>query len=241
VKRAITIAAMLAAAGLAGAQMFAQLFGGSAGTPIPAVAWYKLDGNALDSSGNGYDGTWSGTEGYEAGKFAGTQAGAFDATNLVTRATDANITQALTITAWVKSAGNTDPFPRIAVSENRWGLYLNTTSPLGTLFFYGSGVNTRFPSSDDTLYDDAWHHVACVYDGDGIDGYIDAASVGTIAKTGDLAAQSGTPITIGNRADGTRGLNGNVQDVRIFRCALSPANIARIMESQDNEPLEELQ
>ena len=64
-KRAIILLAILAAAGLAGAQMFAQMFGQtSTGTPIAALAWYKLDGNALDSSGNGYDGTWIGTEAY---------------------------------------------------------------------------------------------------------------------------------------------------------------------------------
>lgn len=67
-KRAIIIAAMLAAAGLAGAQMFAQLFGGETWTPaaLNPVAWYKGDGNAKDAMGN-YNGTWVGTEAYADG------------------------------------------------------------------------------------------------------------------------------------------------------------------------------
>ena len=67
-KRVIVIAAILAAAGLAGAQMFAQVFGGETWTPaaLNPSAWYTGDGNVTDSMGN-YDGTWVGTEAYADG------------------------------------------------------------------------------------------------------------------------------------------------------------------------------
>jgi len=185
------------------------------------LVWYKLDGNAGDSSINKRPGTWGGTEGYTNGVYG--QAAVFLATNIITRATDFGITDQLTLTAWVKATTSGATYPRIVGAEGKWILYIL----LGKLRFAGSGLDWTFLDSPD-IRDDAWHHVACVYDGDGIDGYVDGVGVGTINKTGSLTAQSGIDLTIGNRADLTRGLAGLVDDVRLFNRALSSNDIVRI-------------
>ncbi len=67
--RALFIAAAMLACATAQGQMFAQRFSATAWSPLrlSPAAWYQAENNALDSSGFGRDGTWSGTEAYTNG------------------------------------------------------------------------------------------------------------------------------------------------------------------------------
>ena len=127
---------------------------------------------------------------------------------------DFTITNQLTLEAWVKMNSYTT-FPRIAGAENAWMLYITNSARNHRLTFYGSGIDTPFPNSPN-LNDGKWHHVAAVYDGDGIDGYVDGVYVGTIAKSGNLDDIGSTPVTIGGRTTGARTLDGAIREVRIW-------------------------
>ena len=225
--------------------MFAQLFGGSVGTPIPALAWYKLDGNALDSSGNGYHGTVNGpiaSEGvYGQGYW-------FDGTNDYISADSAAgaFSGAATWTAWVKSNKTSGEFiSKFSPASGRsYGIQVDL---LGRLNFRASSDGTsvawaRPVSPAGRIDDGEWRHVAVSYNGTTFSVFFNGVPVYSAGETraiyaGDaplwLGAQSEFPTTLPFR--------GTLDDVRIYDRALSEDNIKRIMESQDNEPLEELQ
>jgi len=249
VKRAITIAAMLAAAGLAGAQMFAQLFG-TTGTPIPAVAWYKLDGNALDSSGNGYNGTWGGSPTYVAGVFDGSQAASLLRGRWVDTGYDfadagylfAGSGVAWTVAWWQRSTNqvsvsiNYSPNGSSTAAKNLQA-YMHTASTQYTPRLFVRGVNT---GTSALANDSVWHHLAVRWDGsvatlikDGATAY--ALNVGTTTNV------VGTLFLGNSNAYGDAVAPLSIDDVRVYNRAISVENLARIMESQDNEPLEELQ
>lgn len=238
-KRAITIAAMLAAAGLAGAQMFAQLFG-TTGTPIPAVAWYKLDGNALDSSGNGYDGTWSGTAAYAAGKFAGTQAASFNgssnigATNLAENASS-------TVAMWIKSNRflSTSTAFFLDICSNQMRLMVASSTVANRLVVGASNSHVSF--ADGVSIQDEFTHVSYVVSGGIVTHiYVNGLSIEISGSANPADASDGTKIGRSNLGTAYYA-TGLIDDVRIFDRALSHANIKRIMQGQDVAPIEELQ
>lgn len=223
--------------------MFAQLFGAT-GTPIPAVAWYKLDGNALDSSGNGYNGTVNGpiaSEGvYGQGYW-------FDGTNDYISADSAAgaFSGAATWTAWVKSNKTSGEFismysPR---SGRSYGIQVDS---LGRLLFRASSDGTsvwqRAASTAGRIDDGEWRHVAVSYNGTTFSVFFNGVPVYSVGETRAIYAGD-APLWLGAQSEysSTLPFCGTLDDVRIFDRALSQANIQRIMESQNNEPLEEFQ
>lgn len=249
-KRAIIIAAsaiLLASTIWSGAQMFAQMFGAT-GTPIKAAGWWKLDGNALDSSGNGYDGVWGGTEAYTDGPFAGTQAAAFYGASVITAAGCTNVLEAITFCAWARAEstqqGNIVGRYNTTLNERIYSLHFNNAAKTVRLLMSDTGIANADYIVDGTVdYAGAgWIHYAATWSDAGkIRLYIDGVLSGT--SSGDLPSlyPAPTPLTFGRFGNATFNLVGGVSDVRIFDRALSEDNIKRIMESQDNEPLEELQ
>src|SRR5690606_4323078 len=107
----------------------------------------------------------------------------------------------------------------------------------GKLWWYGSGIDAVFPSSPH-LVDGKYHHVAVVYDGNGINGYVDGQHVGTLSKTGNLDALDDTLVTIGDRVTGGRGFNGTIDEVRIWNTARTQQQIQENMNKElaGNEP-----
>ena len=215
--------------------MFAQLFG-TTGTPIPAVAWYKLDGNALDSSGNGLNGTWSGAESYAEGKFAGSQGASFGGASRIDTTAKITGTEDFTFAAWVK------------INTHKSAYLVNQSdtlvSSLGRVLFFDSTTFVRVQfgatSTDYTVDTGVWTHMTLVRSAGVATVYYNGDEAGAqFANTNDL-----TNVTVqigGTDRIANRNSISVIQDVRVYSHALSPANIARIMTGQDNEPLEELQ
>ena len=78
---------------------------------------------------------------------------------------------------------------------------------------------------------DAWQHVACTYDGAAAGAWIDGRQVGTTQMFGALSSTQNDPIAIGASSDGTNTQNnftGALDDVRIYRRALSAAELAAL-------------
>lgn len=212
--------------------------GGSVGTPIPAVAWYKLDGNALDSSGNGYHGTWRGTEAYAAGKFAGTQAAVFDGASRIFNGS-IGTGPGFTVVAWQRQSTNNATRQYLVASAGLKNLLYTDVKSLGvdSSFTVAARDTTTRSVSGGALLAGTWTHVAGTCGPEGLAASVNGTRIGLNTAVTNAASDIGYYL-------GTYGsffLRGALQDVRIFDRALSLANIQRIMESQDNEPLEELQ
>jgi Concanavalin A-like lectin/glucanases superfamily/F5/8 type C domain len=74
--------------------------------------------------------------------------------------------------------------------------------------------------------DNQWHHVACTYDGVNINLYVDGQLDNALAATGAVAANT-SDMEIGRNIDGggTQPFIGNIDEVRIWNVARTPAQI----------------
>jgi hypothetical protein len=88
------------------------------------------------------------------------------------------------------------------------------------------GGTLRNVSSINAYNDNQWHHVACTYDGAIINLYVDGQLDNALAATGAVAANT-SDMEIGRNTDGggTQPFIGNIDEVRIWNVARTPAQI----------------
>jgi len=201
------------------------------------LAWWKLDeaegSNASDSSGNNYTGTLVGQPQWQpmGGKIVGAlQFDGKDDYVKITKSEGFDLTDQITLTAWIK----VDAFDKawqsiVTKGDSAWRLQRDNKT--NCLEFACTGVSNN--AYGDVLgkidvNDGAWHHVAGVYDGKKIclyvDGKLDVSNEGSghIKKTD-------WPVLIGENAERTeRQWNGLIDDVRIYDCALTEADVAAL-------------
>ena len=181
-----------------------------------------------DESGFGNDGTFVGnlTPVFPVGVYSGTTALQFDGVNdYVDCGNDPslNITDAITVEAWVKPVGTGDNLQNI-VKKLDYGGHKGFR-----LHFYTNGT-FRFAAHDGTSYFSVmennvmawnkWQHLVGVYDGS----YLHIYRNGQFIKknTGPSAiSPASSHLTFGNGED----FNGAIDDVSIYNSALSSAQI----------------
>jgi hypothetical protein len=125
--------------------------------PTP-VAWWKLDGDALDSSGNDLNGTLHGNPQWVPGIYG--DALEFDGDDYVTIdgykgiVTDGTNTSAFTITAWIRAASDGEI---IGWGSSGDGNRAEFRVDDGRLRYESGGGNVQ---ADTTVSDNTWHHAA---------------------------------------------------------------------------------
>lgn len=147
-------------------------------------------------------------------KFTGTNAlGIADAPALAL-----NHTQGWGFQAWVKiEAPQTDAYlfdrqggqQRLTLKINESGLKLSYTA--------GNGTVSTTPESQIAPF--AWHHVAVTTQNGHFTLYVDGAVAGTFLAT---AEGMGGAITLGGAADGSHGIVGEIDEVRIYSTLPTP-------------------
>ncbi len=199
------------------------------------VAWYRFDGNALDSSGNELHGTEMGDPTYEAGVFG--QAISLDGDGDYVDcglAPEFDITDYITFTYWIK----------VVAFDKSWNTVLSRgddswrSSRAGENNFMEAAVSG---TSGDWTYgvtpvdDEQWHHIGWVYDGTMNYLYVDGEVDATEESTGQITVSS-FPLWIGDNSQATgRFWTGLIDDVLIFNRALSQEEVQRIMQSSLGE------
>jgi len=199
-------------------------------------AWYKLDGDTLDSSGYGRDGAATGSEVYAPG-YDG-QAFSFDGSTYVEAADYAGVTgtASRTVTAWIKTTTYGEVMSWGVDSAGRKWIFRVQESN-GTLGAIRVEVNGGYTVGSTDLRDNAWHHVAAVLVDDGspdvqeIQLYVDGALETPSASLDEPinTAEAGSVVRIGKAPWGNRWFNGLIDDARIYDVALSVAEIVKIM------------
>ena len=200
-----------------------------AGTPALAAHW-TLDGNANDSSANGNNGVLNGGATWVA---AGKMGGA-----LSLNGTDAyvdggngaslNITEAITLSAWVNpaDANNAEHNPFVTKGDQAYAIKHNTSNQIECFIYDDTWYTAAFPIDDS--FNGEWHHVASTYDGLHLRLYVDGALRATLEHAGSIAAGTFN-VNIGRNAQNTDRLyNGLIDEVRIYDGALPPAEIAQL-------------
>src|SRR5690554_1117490 len=205
----------------------------------PLVGHWKMDeggGNLLiDASQYGNNAPLTGGASWVSGVLG--QAARFNGVSQYASVADnasLDITGAITVAGWIKpEAVGTQYLVKKAQQHETNGYELSLAGS-GYVFFrfnqFSSGdayrVNstTPYPTNGNT-----WMHVAATYDGQSLRMYINGTLNGSLSLPSSPAiAVNGLPLTIGAEAGGYRGLQGAMDDVRIYNTALSAAEILEL-------------
>ncbi len=204
------------------------------------VAWWKLDDGsgdiAVDSSGNGHNGTLVGDTSWVDGIDGGALAFDGDGDYVdIGKDQSFDITNQITVSAWIKvNSFDKDWQTIVAKGDRAWRLQRNWGD--STLEFACSGLVV--PGTDwgpiygtTDVNDEHWHHVAGVYDEEKIYLYIDGNLDASAAAPGKIRVND-EPVYIGENSQmPNRFWNGLIDDVRIYSYALSTEEISEIAQN----------
>ena len=203
------------------------------------VGWWKLDGNADDSSGYGNDGVENGSPLYvDAVWDLGID---FDGVNDYINCGNAprlNMNTNITVACWVKGPFGPSWSPFVSKQGESCGWKLRrqggTNNACFTLRGPSGGAD---PQGAININDNEWHHVAGTYDGAQrnlyVDGQLDTA--GSPAGTGFITGSPADDVVIGafSRAGSSPPIqsysNASIDDARIYNRALTQADIANVI------------
>ena len=211
--------------------------------PPSLVAAYSFDEGsgttANDVSGNANHGTITGA-GWTTGRFG--QALSFDGVNDIINVLDSNsldLTTEMTLEAWLRPAVAGSSW-RTAIFKQRPGnmaysLYSkrNTDLPLGEITVGTTTVKAVTGTSGLAL--NAWSHLALTYDGTNLRLYLNGAQVALTVTSGTIATSTG-PLTIGGNPIWGEWFNGVMDEIRIYRRALTAAEITADMNTSVGVP-----
>lgn len=195
----------------------------------PLIYWRLGESSgttAVDSSGNGHDGTYqnSPTLGAAGALNVGSDAAVTftqPGTEHVSVADDAAFDSAdYSVEFWFKTSTDNQ---QIVLRSNAWGASL-LSGGIQAISYNDANLST--PSG--TFNDDAWHHVVIVHDysGTGVATlYVDGSSVSTDSSlTTSNNSASSSAITIANNG-GVGGFTGTLDEFAYYTSALSAARV----------------
>ena len=220
----------------------------NAGGTTGLVAAYGFDEGSgtttADQSGSGNVGTISGATWSSAGKFG--KALSFNGTNSfvsVAGSSTLNLTNAMTIEAWVNPSSLTTSGWNTVVLKERPGYYAyalygntGTNRPSANAFVGSTDADTRGTAQ---IPSNAWTHLAATYDGTTLALYVNGTQVSQTAVGGSIVTSTGA-LKIGGNAIWGEFFSGLIDEVRIYNRTLSSAQIqgdmTRAITNPDTAP-----
>jgi hypothetical protein len=195
------------------------------------VAYYPLDGSAVDTSGNNNNGTLTNNSGTWVSGKIGTGALRLAGNDYVNVPHSASLdaSSAITISAWVKVPAG---LPGNVGLMSRNGVFqIRASESGGSTFYTYNDSNTLRGFGGPELRNDTWHHVAYVYDSNSAQPKAKIYSDGNLVATdngqnGTLAVNT-NGIKIGMSFD-SEYANATIDDVRIYNRALSASEIGEL-------------
>jgi len=188
------------------------------------MAYYPLDNDLIDASGNGYDGTAIGDPTFVGG-VAG-MAMEFDGNDCV----DTGYTEDLatwTMSAWVMSPEAPAALPPSGPVHREQNYQINWNHVQdawrGAVGMSGGGW---YSASLGPLEANTWYHLAGTYDGEDLKAYTNGFLISTNSDpSGSPAAESNSLKLARHAANATQFFTGTVDEVRIYNRALSDAEV----------------
>jgi hypothetical protein len=198
-------------------------------TEDDAFAYYPLDGNALDFSGNNRNGVMNGLDAVNDARGNSNSAYLFDASNdiiEVENTAELNFQEAITLSFWLKlNRLEEESFVLSHGSyEQRWKVSIIPDGLPRWTINTNDGIKDL--DGSDALTFGVFHHYTVVYTGYSMEIYVDGELDTFVAHSG-LLRESTKSLTFG-RKDNTEFkyfLNGVLDEVRIYDSALSPDEI----------------
>ena len=218
----------------------------TSGAQAQLIAYYKADGNALDSAGN-HNGTAINGVGYGPGVFG--QAFQLNGTNQYISVPDdpawAFGSNPFTLSVWANfnsiRSGPLGQLPDVFIGQdegsgptNKWVFYYDGN---GDLAFHVNGTSgSTFLTAPTTISPttDAWHLYTLTDTGTAFTFYEDGKSLGTVSESLTIPDVNAN-LTLGE-AEGLGYIDGSLDDIRIYNTALSPDQVAALASAATPEP-----
>lgn len=199
------------------------------------MAWYKLDGNALDSSGAGNHGTTNGGVVFVAPKI-GTNAASFNGSNSYVQI-PVSVRNDFTIAFWAKTtntAGTAQWFNGQGfVDGDTPGANADFgTALVGNKFGFGVGNPNTTLTATNIINDGQWHHLVATRNSTSglMTVSVDGVPQGSVTgPTGSRTAPGF--LRLGGLQSGAGFFTGTLDDVRLYDYALSSNQIVAIMNT----------
>ncbi|NBS79480.1 hypothetical protein EBS57_06645, partial [bacterium] len=199
------------------------------------IAFYPFNGNANDSSGNGYHGEVGATTSISNDRF-GVASKAYQFDGSAPSGIEAQNTEGLnfsggkfTVSAWIQSSvlqvDNSIAGKHVFNSQNGYGISMWQDSPC---FYVGSDPRLQAPQ---TYSDGIWHHVVGTWDGARMALYING--VLDVSKNWSYSNFNSARFMIGKSAGvnphGGGRFIGKIDDVRLYNRALSSSEVVQLL------------
>ncbi len=210
----------------------------------PPIAYYPLDGDVLDYSGNGNNGVNSGAT-FVSPAYISSEAAAFNGNSYIQIPESIGTTgNGFTISMWVQTA-DTAGGPNWYSGEGLVdGEVAGVTTDFGTAlvggsFALGIGQPDTTLASTNLINDGNWHYLAATWNmtNGAMNVYVDGAlGASGIGPTGPRVAPPN--LRIGSIQTGVGGgfLNGAIDDVRLYNTEFSAKQIAALLGSYSAAP-----
>jgi hypothetical protein len=184
-----------------------------------------------DTSGTGNTGTITGAARSATGKFG--RSLSFTANSQYVTVPDANsldLTTAFSLEAWVQPTLVSN-WRTVLLKEQPgdlvYGLYSSTDNNRPAAVAFTGGVGRELKGTAN-LPANAWTHLATTWDGSTLRLYVNGTQVSTMALAGTLPVSTG-PLKIGGNAVWGEWYRGLIDEVRVYRRALSAGEVAADM------------
>jgi len=203
---------------------------------------YKFDGTTTDSSGNGINASFVGSDsGFSVDRNGNQNSAAYigpsayiDAGNpaLVNQ-----LTNRVTISMWVRQTQSWfgDPTPLL----NKWngnGMYIaldgfNSGNPQNRVRWRIN--NNTFVTSSVNVPNSTWTHIVCVYTGAQLRIYQNGVLTGQTAQTGNIPV-TGSNLQIGRQSNGLGAIDyrGDLDEVKIYNRAMNVEEIRTLFNNE---------
>jgi hypothetical protein len=199
------------------------------------VGWWKFDGDAYDSSGNGNHGTLSGDPNWVIGRISG--ALQFDGVDDCVGTAYATDLPVWTVAVWVKSPvapSNATPSGPVH-RENNLQINWNHTFPD---FRGAAGMRARnewHAAGFGQLQANQWYHLAATYDGENLKAYKNGVLITDSPDPSGPPDKEWAALKLARHSINRGYFEGTLDDVRIYSYDLTADEVAAVYADRDEE------
>ena len=186
---------------------------------------------AFDSSGNGFNGTYSNVTRGQTGAIAGDtdNAAAFNgSSSYVSLGQPAAFQQSqFSIEGWFKTTSTAAGLPKI-YRRTSYGNMLGLDAGRPYVRYFDAAANQLTARSPSSYADGAWHHAVGTFDGTTLKIYVDGVLVSSTPTTAPVYYGSGSGgAAIGRDGASSNGyFNGTLDDVALYPVPMKPSRVA---------------
>lgn len=147
-----------------------------------------------------------------------------------------NLGQQVTLAAWVNTqdAGKSAHRDWLSKGDHTYTLKYNVLNQVEFCIYDGAWFTATYPAG--SSFNGAWHHVAGTYDGSAAKLYVDGALQATTPHVGHTETRTHNLYIGANSELAGRNSHSLIDDVRIYSCALTAAEVGLLAGKPPAEP-----